>query len=446
MTTIDPDLVDTYLAQGLRERAADLGDEDRFYQHVLATIPLVPQRRWFGRWPARFGRRTSLVLVAAALISAIVGGALIAGSGIVKLPSVVPPSVVRSADPSTEPSAELRSEAPSVPPASSGLIAYVKFVPLEAVDTDCERGARGWWDDQRPTGCSRIWVSNTDGTNAHELLPDHHGYQTPLSWSRDGTRLLFEDAAGLWLADASGAVLQSLPFDVLCPIGCPTVSGYEFSPDGATIAFARPPITTSGGSVIALVDVATGHVTELASTASDRNDAPHWSPDGTRLTFARQTARPSQATLLMVNADGSNLHQIGPRNLYAIEPRWSPDGSLIVFYGETPGETPHGGDIYAIRPDGTGLQALTTDRASGRPNWTADGRLVFAHSVGDPSAPTGFELWIMDADGANKAKLPVEDVAQLSAAGCLACAWVHDPDSKIPVTEFLINALWQPTS
>ena len=39
MTTIDPALVDTLLAQGLRERAADLGDEDRFYQHVLTTIP-----------------------------------------------------------------------------------------------------------------------------------------------------------------------------------------------------------------------------------------------------------------------------------------------------------------------------------------------------------------------------------------------------------------------
>ena len=69
MTTIDPNIVDTLLAQGLRERAADLGDEDWFYQQVLATIAVKPQRRRFRRWPAGFGRRTSLVLVAAVLAS-----------------------------------------------------------------------------------------------------------------------------------------------------------------------------------------------------------------------------------------------------------------------------------------------------------------------------------------------------------------------------------------
>ena len=69
MTTIDPNIVDTLLAQGLRERAVDLGDEDRFYQHVLATATVVSQRRWSRSWPAGFGRRTSLVLVAAALVT-----------------------------------------------------------------------------------------------------------------------------------------------------------------------------------------------------------------------------------------------------------------------------------------------------------------------------------------------------------------------------------------
>ena len=52
MTTIDPDFIDTLLVQGLRERAAELGDEDRFYQQVLATISVLPQRGWFPIWPA----------------------------------------------------------------------------------------------------------------------------------------------------------------------------------------------------------------------------------------------------------------------------------------------------------------------------------------------------------------------------------------------------------
>jgi uncharacterized delta-60 repeat protein len=77
MTTMDPNVVDTYLTEGLRERAADLGDEDWFHQQVLATIALRPQRRWFGRRPARFGRRTALLLVAAALVGLLAGTAVV---------------------------------------------------------------------------------------------------------------------------------------------------------------------------------------------------------------------------------------------------------------------------------------------------------------------------------------------------------------------------------
>ena len=37
----------------------------------------------------------------------------------------------------------------------------------------------------------RIWVVNADGTDAHELLPNVPGSQSPLAWSGDGSRLLY---------------------------------------------------------------------------------------------------------------------------------------------------------------------------------------------------------------------------------------------------------------
>jgi Tol biopolymer transport system component len=144
----------------------------------------------------------------------------------------------------------------------------------------------------------------------------------------------------------------------------------------------------------------------------------------------------------MVNVDGSDLHEYVPRDLHAIEPRWSPDGLLIAFFSSTPDAL--GGDVYVVRPDGSGLRRLTTGDSSSRPEWTGDGRIVFARSVGDPSGPAAFELWNMDADGANQAKLAVEDVAQLTAAHCVACAWVRDPDSAFWITKFMTNARWQP--
>ena len=149
MTNIDP-IVDTHLAQGLRARAADLGDEDQFYEQVLATIAILPQRRWFLRWPATFSRRTSLLLVAAAaLVGMLVGGALLAGSGIVKLPSVPPSVVPPTAPTSTSPSAELPSATPTALPAPAGLVAYRNYVPRKSRH-GCTPGNITWFGSGQP--------------------------------------------------------------------------------------------------------------------------------------------------------------------------------------------------------------------------------------------------------------------------------------------------------
>jgi Tol biopolymer transport system component len=408
---------------------------------LRAGLPSIPQaspasRRWLAPQ-----RRLTLLAAATLLTAATAGGALLAGSGIIKLPSV-PPSIGPSTAPTAvDPSATLPTGPRVSPAGSSGLIAYMKFVPLEAVGGVC---ARGETVGSTPTGCSRIWLSNTDGTGAHELLPGHPGYQTPLQWSADGTRLLFEDADGLWLVDATGAIVRSLPLEGLCPGDCPPIWGFALSPDGATVAFARPPSTTSGNSVIALADVATGRVTELVPTASDLpttsygRDAPHWSPDGTRLIFTREQGGDQPGGgLFMVDVDGTDLHQFVPMEFSAMEPRWSPDGALIAFRSLA---TDSGnGSIFVVRPDGTDLRQLTGRGAPAMlPEWTEDGRLVSTHILGDP----GFELWIMDADGANAAVVPVDDVTRLTAANCLVCPW--NPDGTVPKLEFPENALWQP--
>src|SRR6185436_8540666 len=126
-------------------------------------------------------RRGITLLAAAALVAVLAGGALLAGSGIVKLPSVPPSVVPPSKLPSADPSPELPSATPTAFPASAGLVAYAQFGPLPAHAPECPTGARRLY--QRPKssvpGCSRIWVTHTDGTGAHELVPDHPGNQTP---------------------------------------------------------------------------------------------------------------------------------------------------------------------------------------------------------------------------------------------------------------------------
>jgi len=134
---------------------------------------------------------------------------------------------------------------------------------------------------------------------------------------------------------------------------------------------------------------------------------------------------------MMVNVDGNGLHQFVPMELYAILPRWSPDGSLIAFESV---DAERQGDIYVIRPDGTGLRQVTSGGFTVWPEWTADGRLISTHLYGEP------ELWIMDADGANTALLPVDDLSLLTAANCLVCMW----DPGIDILNTAENTLWQP--
>ena len=90
-----------------------------------------------------------------------------------------------------------------------------------------------------------------------------------------------------------------------------------------------------------------------------------WSPDGAWIVFQRPYGR-----LYLVRPDGSQLHQI-PLRLEAgegaLEPSWSPDGEWIVFSLQRADR----GQIFMIRPDGTGLRKVTGAPGvqAERPDW-----------------------------------------------------------------------------
>jgi Tol biopolymer transport system component len=73
-------------------------------------------------------------------------------------------------------------------------------------------------------------------------------------------------------------------------------------------------------------------------------------------------------------------------------PRWSPDGNLIVFESRRSGKW----DLWAVRPDGSGLQRLTDDAGNDRqPTWSpAGGRVAFVSDRG--GSP---DLYILELGG-----------------------------------------------
>jgi Tol biopolymer transport system component len=91
-----------------------------------------------------------------------------------------------------------------------------------------------------------------------------------------------------------------------------------------------------------------------------------WSPDGRRLAFVRQTARPGRSGLFVVGIGGTGLRKVVPlrsndaEELYPL--RWSPDATRLVFNRYSARECdvskPFNLRFSVVRADGTGLRDI----------------------------------------------------------------------------------------
>jgi hypothetical protein len=356
------------------------------------------------------------------------------------MPSVVPPSQLPSAEPSSAPVA--------------GRIVFTRWKTLKNGQEDCTTSA-GF--------CHRasVFIANDDGSNERQFIPGP--YSHVLAASPDGSKLIvsIREPGGdsVYVTDADGSTRR--PLDTHCQSPCLRDFAFSFSADGSRLAFLRSRSGKPGPSgedlVVATMDMASGTVVELESS-HDFAGRPGLSPDGARVAFGNH----------VVDVDDSNLRQIASADLFTEEsgvfsaglaaPQWSPDGSLVAFtsFNETfPTNPPERNsqvriDIFVVRPDGTGLQRLTTDTVGALgtngprdfgasfPTWTPDGRIVFTRYPAQEEDP--FELWVMDADGSDATRLDPSPAAALTALGCVACPYPGTTyhDTGIPSLAFWI--------
>jgi Tol biopolymer transport system component len=258
---------------------------------------------------------------------------------------------------------------------------------------------------------AQLFTINPDGTGLRQVTRvGHDGAENPV-WSPDGTRIAFDTNAGkgvnVFTIAPDGTGLLSLPLGVGDFNGDPA-----YSPDGAQISFdqdagdSRP---TVHGIYVANADGSGARrVTTGIATKKAYDTESQWSPDGTRLAFTR-VKNSRQAAIFTVKLDGTDLRQITPYKLDAASPDWSPDGTRIAFntyWDPHPGKS---ANVYTIRPDGTGLTALTRHRGgrthSFRPSWAPDGsKLVIARFV--PRGKGGrLNLYTINPDGSRAKRL-----------------------------------------
>ena len=158
------------------------------------------------------------------------------------------------------------------------------------------------------------------------------------------------------------------------------------------IAFERGN-ETAEHDIYAINSDGTGEINLTHNGANNRQIA--WSPDGSQIAFFSDgDGRDNYYDIHVARADGSGSPIRVSYTGNARQPAWSPDGRSIAFSDEF---------LYTVRPDGSGLRALTGTGRSGYPTWSPDGsKIAFAHTLG-----FGFVsgIYVVNPDGSGLRRL-----------------------------------------
>jgi TolB protein len=141
-------------------------------------------------------------------------------------------------------------------------------------------------------------------------------------------------------------------------------------------------------------------ITDLPATDLD-GWFPAFSPDGKRIVFSRDTPdAPFSSDLYVINADGSGLTRL-TFDQVSFAAHWSPDGTRLIFAKFLPNGKPV---IVTMRADGRGNKTELTHDVWGKfwPVYTPHGnQIVFFSATGGLISA----VWRMNSDGSCKKRL-----------------------------------------
>lgn len=213
-----------------------------------------------------------------------------------------------------------------------------------------------------------IWEVNADGSNLHLVWSppnDGTGLDDGPSFTPDGTRIVFTrccpEATGysLWSINADGTGLRDITSEPFVNGDGPSHNLPQVSPNGKKIVFHRcVPDDSPWGctSQIAVVNM-NGSNMRLLTPPSMNAQLANWSPDSKTIVFRFNTAE-GPTGIGTINADGTGLRELtfGTRS-YDDSPAFSPDGTRIMF-ARAP-TTGGGFDLFTMRPDGSRVTQVT---------------------------------------------------------------------------------------
>jgi len=148
------------------------------------------------------------------------------------------------------------------------------------------------------------------------------------------------------------------------------------------------------------------------------NDAPAWSPNGSLIAFTGFRGG-KHGEIYVMRPDGTGQRNLtkspSPDDLAT----WSPDAKRIAFTSNRDGNS----EIYVMNADGTGQTRLTHSAAADySSSWSPDGRRIAFWSDRDGNN----EIYVMNADGTDQTRLTTSRASDYSPS------W--GPDGRIAFT------------
>ena len=229
------------------------------------------------------------------------------------------------------------------------------------------------------SGTWALWKVNVDGSGLTQFTKPAEGEQDvdPV-FNADGSAIVFTSTrggkTGVWRVDGSEP-------QRLCD-----GDQAEWSPDGTRIALRRD------GAVV-IRTLKDGQDRTITPQGWNTCSAPAWSPDGATIAFARLQDN-ANSVYTVPAAGGVPTLVYGKQG--ACEPHFSPDGKRILYETEA--------HLCTINPDGKRNRLLTTFGGVQRyGRYSPDGQKVVFCQAAAPQGP--WELYIIPAGGGEPVRL-----------------------------------------